>query len=353
MPNLRTPNVFIDTQAFDSANLNCQSKAFQEIVRLAQGGFINVLSTSVTISEIESHIQSQIEDAAAALERFRNQGRVLRNVKECDALFKGFDKLAAGADLLQRFRGWPKKSRTTLLTVRSADSDAVFKKYFRKETPFGEGKKKHEFPDAFAQSVLSRWCLSNKAQMYVISNDGDWQSLANNSGPLLPLGKLEEFLDLALKDEKTTLSTVALDLIKQHEREIESEIRAEFRDSGFYLRDEDGSVEGVRIVALELGTPLLVDLDEARQWRYATAVISVDITFEADVVYQDANEDVWSSEDKTSIDRLTRYATVERTTDVDAQVSLSYKPRKTEDVGIDVECKTVTSVSEYNHLPAS
>jgi hypothetical protein len=44
---------------------------------------------------------------------------------------------------------------------------------------------------------------------------------------------------------------------------------------------------------------------------------------------------------------------VERTTDVDAQVSLSYKPRKTVDVGIDVECKTVTSVSEYNHLPAS
>ena len=43
-----------------------------------------------------------------------------------------------------------KAAEVTVLDMQSVDTEAVFEKYFGKAPPFGDGKSKNEFPDAFS-----------------------------------------------------------------------------------------------------------------------------------------------------------------------------------------------------------
>ncbi len=59
MAKLKTKNVFIDTEVFDAANLNFESTAFKELVRLAQADFVKVLLTAVTEAEVQALIKRE------------------------------------------------------------------------------------------------------------------------------------------------------------------------------------------------------------------------------------------------------------------------------------------------------
>jgi hypothetical protein len=52
MAKLKTKNVFIDTGVFDAANLNFESTAFKELVRLVEAEFVRVFLTTVTPASV-------------------------------------------------------------------------------------------------------------------------------------------------------------------------------------------------------------------------------------------------------------------------------------------------------------
>src|SRR5216684_1155888 len=150
MAKLKTKNVFIDTEAFDAANLNFESTAFKELVRLAQADFVKVLLTAVTETEVQAHITEKIHEAAQGIKRFRKEQRMLRNVAACDSFFEDFDEKAAVEEVQKKFKKFLGDANVKVLSLENADAGAIFKDYFDMKPPFGEGKKKHEFPDAFA-----------------------------------------------------------------------------------------------------------------------------------------------------------------------------------------------------------
>jgi hypothetical protein len=244
-------------------------------------------------------------------------------------------------EIKKRFSGWLAKAKVRVLDIDQVRPEAVFKRYFNRDQPFGDDKKKYEFPDAFAQETLRHWCVKHRTQMYVVSGDPDWLSLGENEGHLIAVSKLQEVIDLALKDEQATLSEITLELFNQNLDLIKENIISEFSNSSFYLEDEEGEVEEVRVQNLELGLPFVVELSEHLKQREAVIIISGDFRYEADVEYEDQDSGIWDSEDKRWVFREMKSETVEEEEHgIDAQITLTYDPKHLEDCDIDVELLT-------------
>jgi hypothetical protein len=326
MPHLQTTNVFIDTQYFTAANFNFESKALKELIRLAEAGVVNVFSTEITKDEVASQIDESLREAVRDIEKLRNRGRVLRNLDAFKEIFEDLDVAGAAGQIRDRLEQFIQASHTTVLDFESSDPADVFAKYFQHEHPFGQSKKKHEFPDAFAQSMLIGWCETHHTRMYVISLDSDWQDLVNQQTPLLPLPKLESFIDLALKDEQEVLSNRALELYRANIDTIRDMLSKEFRESGFYIEDEDGGIDDIHIKNIDFGEPLVVDFEQKVGLQFATISVTAEVRYEADIYYEDSDSGIWDGEDKKWLWRDTKNATVEETEHVEVEVTIEYDP---------------------------
>jgi hypothetical protein len=331
MANLETTNVFIDTEVFDASNLNFESIVFKELVRLAQAEHVKVFLTTVTESEVLAHIPQRIHEAFLALEKFRNKGRMLKNVTAFRPVFAEFDEQGAVAEVRKKFENFLIGADVTILDLEEADAEAVFKDYFDKKPPFGEDKKKYEFPDAFAQQALTKWCEDNGCKMYVVGADPDWQSL-KGSKVLIPILKLQEFIGLAVKDEAEELTKTVLRLYRGNLPKVEAAIKAEFADCGFYTEDVDGDVNKVTVTRLELGDPQILEIDDVS----ATISVSVDLDYNADVSYEDNDEGIWDSEDHRWLYRPTKHEEVEESESFEAELTIHFDPEN--DQSFDVSC---------------
>src|ERR1700693_5759979 len=90
MADERFINVFLDTQFFDSNQMDFANKTF-EVLRLnVAAGHIHVFSTSVTQREVERHVRERAAKAHDKLEALRKDS-LLRHVKD-----PPFDTLHAG-----------------------------------------------------------------------------------------------------------------------------------------------------------------------------------------------------------------------------------------------------------------
>ena len=78
-----------------------------------------------------------------------------------------------------------KEAKAEILLAMKVDAATVFQKYFQKKPPFGPGKKKEEFPDAFVLTSIEDWCSWKNQKIYVVSTDGDMQSGCGDNGHLL------------------------------------------------------------------------------------------------------------------------------------------------------------------------
>lgn len=331
MANLETTNVFIDTEAFDASNLNFQSTVFKELVRLVQAGHVKVFLTTVTESEILAHITQGVHESFIALEKLRNKARLLKNVKALGAVFADFDEKAAIGEVTKNFETFLAEADVEVINLDDTDAEAVFKNYFGKKPPFGDDKKKYEFPDAFAQQALSDWCDKNKSKMYVVSADPDWQSLKGNKA-LIPIVKLQEFVGLAVKDEAEELTNTVLRQYRANLARVEAAVKEEFANCGFYAEDVDGDVNEVTVTRLELGDPQILEIGDIS----ATISVSVDLDYTADVSYEDDNEGIWDSEDHRWFYRPTKHEEVEESESFDAELTVHFDPENEQ--AFDVSC---------------
>jgi hypothetical protein len=318
MAKLKTKNVFLDTQVFDSSNLNFDSTSFTELVKLAKAGYVKVFITEVTKSEVEAHIVEKLHEAANDLKRFRTAQRILRNVPACDHFFKDFDDAAAAEEVLGKFEEFLDHAEATVLELDGTEVKPIFDAYFQRKPPFGEGKKKYEFPDAFAQHTLGKWCADKACEMYVVSADGDWQSTEVKG--LIPLHKLQEFIDAAVTDYDEDLSALAIKRYETHIDKVKEAVTKAFRESGFITDDVDGDVNDVTVTRLALDDPQLLEVDELS----ATISVTADLDYTADVSYEDDDEGIWDSEDHTWVYRPTKSVDVEESENLDVEVTIYF-----------------------------
>jgi len=217
--------VFIDTCIYKEENYFDPKNRISELGRLASAGHISLISTEITNREVEMHFK---EEASAPFRDFRNNYKVLKGIKAFNDFFdKGYRKKVEkmAVETCEKFR-----EQSHVYTIEYSyckDVEAVFEKYFNLEKPFAEGKKRKEFPDAFALQMLEEYCKKNGIkEIIVLSNDDD--IIKYKSKYLVPTD-CRKYLTKKLAEAKT------LELIK---RAIEANKERLCKDIEEYVTEE-------------------------------------------------------------------------------------------------------------------
>ncbi|HEX8430550.1 MAG TPA: PIN domain-containing protein [Longimicrobium sp.] len=319
---LQTKNVFVDTNIHVAAKFAYAQGSLARLANVGNASIATVFDTSVDRGEILSNMKDLAQDASDALKKFTRTAPSLAASTDpaIAALFQGPDATRIEAIGHGEYTAFRARAKARDLPLAEKAVHDIFSRYFDRLAPFSE-KKRSEFPDAFIVATLSEWCWREAELMYVVSADSGFReaALAMGRGRLIPLERLEEFLDLVVSAEDEPAAAVAQYWVDSHRQTISRAISEVFAtNTGFWVSDADGEVFDVEIEELELRTPLLVEADEAE----AVFDIPFEVTFTAEIDYEVPGTGVYDSEDKVMLFADRARMRVRRTDDHTAEVRL-------------------------------
>ncbi|MCH9694142.1 MAG: PIN domain-containing protein [Gammaproteobacteria bacterium] len=306
---MESRNIFVDASIFIGQNYNYQGAVFENLARLAESGQARVFVTDIAVREVRAHIAEDIAKANHATSKFRKDARILRNLDGApfDSMFSEFDDEKAAAALNAQLDAFLEKIGATTLLTSGVSIEKVFDKYFDKSPPFGEGKKKSEFPDAFTVEALEVWCEAEKEKMYVASTDPDLASACEQSDSLFLLKKLSVFVS-TVQYHDDVLTPVVQQKFVDHLELIQDAISQSFCEQDFWLDDQEGDVEGVHVTEIEAEEFLVLEASA----DHAVVDVPYNLKYLAEVSYDDMDSAIHDSEDDVWIALHTIRTTVPR-----------------------------------------
>lgn len=303
MNGFETKNVFIDTSIFIKMNFFYGHPAFVALRESVNQGRTRILLTDVTVEEVKANIREETTAAIQAIKKSRNPAKIFKNLGGTySPIFKDPNFESITEEIIKQFEAFSAEVGAVVVPVERAITKEVFTLYFNSALPFGEGKKKSEFPDAFVLSALNDWADEEGQRLYVVSNDKDMKGIENSFKNLIPTESLEQYLnDVTFYFEK--LAPLAEELLRKNEGEILERIKDDFALLGFILDDQDGDVYDVTVNSVgELSVSLLAltppDKDQAGK---AHVEITTTVDYAADVEYDNLDTAYYDSEDKVLV----------------------------------------------------
>lgn len=316
--------VALDTQVFDSYNFNYNSTVFRTLVELAQKENIRLLLTSVTLHEIRAHITKRARLTSQAIKQtindlkkkdFKPQGdtKKFRFPANSDLLneFKtkvqelapNFDQI--NQELLDQLESFLQETNFKIIEVDRVSVVDIFNSYFSGTPPFGEGKKKSEFPDAFALLALQKEAEDRNRIIYVVSGDSDWQKFCSSSEDLSWIGKLDELLETIIRETDSDEVDECYELYRDKEDKIKGYIQKNFSDLNFLLDlsgtslIEWGSEEiEVEVNSVDIIDSSLVNIDDSDADQPSVVFeLEAEVHYDANVSYESLENAIYDRED--------------------------------------------------------
>ena len=318
---METRNVFIDTSIFIGQNYNYQNDVFDSLRRQVVSNQIKVYVTDITVREVEAHIEADVSKAIQEFSNLKKKARIFRNINESPfkSFFQEIDEAKVCKELKGQFAEFLDQIDAQILSTNKVSIEAVFDKYFGKHPPFGTGKKKAEFPDAFVIETLESWCKENGEKIYVISSDTDVEKSCENINYLIYLDSIAKFINI-IESHDEALASKVRELIKANIEKIKESIAESFCEEGFWIEDQDGDVNEVSVNELDIEDILLLDISKDS----AVVQLSVITSFSADITYDDLDTATYDSEDKILIPWQTISKTVDQDVEYTAIVHVGY-----------------------------
>jgi len=288
--------IFLDTQVFEQLRHNYSHHKLKVMAELAAEGHIVIILTTVTVGEIESHIDEKVRAACSHLKKCIDEHTILQCVKT--SLLANSPKQLSAAirgELHQNFQEFCKAANVRVVSSEGVNMESILKSYFQYEQPFGEARNKEGFPDAIAGATLEQWAEREKQQVEVVTaNRKHWQPICERSEWLRYAGDLANVLE-SLQD-KTTVIRLRESVSKQLSLFI-PDISSAFSDLTFCAVYQDLHTPGY----LE---DVIVDEVAVLEWHItsvrssqATLDFRCKISFHAEAYFEDPNSGMWDSED--------------------------------------------------------
>jgi hypothetical protein len=287
---LQTVNVFVDTSIFRSKAFDLDNEALKKLGYLGEQKKIHLYSTLIIEREIRNNLFKAINESLTKPDKLnvhlRNAGLPeihLEHLKEA--------RFARWCNFIDR-------SNLSLIPIPPDSIDKVFALYFDSRPPFkDEARKRNEFPDAFNLAALNAWCEANNETMYVIADDNALIE-ACNGARLLPLHRLEEFLDLYNRRE-SLYQLAHLSFIELKDA-IERAIKDRIEGRTFNIpRLYESDVYDVEVNDITLHEPLIIDATE----EMGLIDIDADIFISAYISYSDPEMGYLDSEDRMWVEQ--------------------------------------------------
>ncbi|MDR9852043.1 PIN domain-containing protein [Paenibacillus sp. VCA1] len=292
MSRLLTSNVFIDSSIYIGRNFAFRDHLLGQVAKLANSSHIKLFISEIVINEVRNKIDEKSKEAKSALDTLRKKGMVLRHVSHYNSVFNIEFSNSINPVLLNNFEEFLQYSRVTIVSVDTVLMSKLLHSYFQGTAPFSSTKKS-EFPDAINLMALDNWCKDNCEQMYVISSDNDLANYCAISSNLHYLDSVDAFLNLVTSSDEYR-HTFVTKLTEARFEEVEEIISENFKWLGFSLENEDGYVENVKVLSVELEDDInVIELQEDT----ATLQFEVRVNFEAEVTYTDYANSVYDKEE--------------------------------------------------------
>ncbi|MFY2006996.1 PIN domain-containing protein [Achromobacter xylosoxidans] len=348
---LQTKFVYVDTQSFVKANLDFESRTIKAFAQACAEDDLEHLMTTITVREVKKKIEGNIDEGLNSILQFRRKAKILEI--STDEVVKGFfaqfDKAAVHAGAQKAFEDFLDDSKTTTVDLKAVDAEQVFDMYFNRRAPFGDGKKKSEFPDAF--SLLAVRAHIDKQEVYVVSQDEDLIRFCNENEGFIHVDVLEKVLDI-LNSHESERAKFIKDYFTGHDAEIKERIKEKVNGAEVYNVStwEDAEVIDHEVVEVGEFDPNIVAIDDE----------SCEVSFDVDVKYRvkvsgpDTASAIWDKEagHMYTFDEITREEVKKMNFGVEISLFFEVLDGKFEMGDVDIDIKGIhrgieVSVEEY------
>jgi hypothetical protein len=301
--------VFLDTSVVRNANFAFSSAPFEVLRALAEHGVIEVLTSDITLAECESVLFEQIDRAIAALRKAKSEAQLFENLGDPLAREVVVPTMSEVTPRLTTLlRGYFAAKGFTVIPASTRAATEVFQRYFARQPPFGSGKKKSEFPDAFVLEALVDAAKARGGVIDVVSTDKDWAAAAAEEPSL----KFHTSLSALLSDLQELPSARfarAMAAFRQLRKNLEGAVSEALMSEWVQLADSPGEVESVDVEAMEIEDPRILAITDEDVVTYECVVIAT-LRLEVNVPREESF--MYDDEEKVGSYTDWSYVTVER-----------------------------------------
>lgn len=305
-------SVFIDSQVFlsEACNFN-EGGVFFNLKKQVDNGFVRFLTSKIVKSEVKGHLRKNVSEMFMKIDENLKDRKlaVLREskcLKDISKHLEGTSKSTMADEAIAVFDDYLLSVKAEDLDTKTINIDRILDDYFTGNPPFGENKKKHEFPDAFNISMVEAYSAKN-GDVLVVSGDDDY---ANVDG-IHVYKTLASMLDKVNFDQsKSGINQQVKDYLNTKTQDVFEEVKTMLMDEAFGFRvdgttsDHDHTCFGFEYDETELQSVEVknlfdinvVDIDEAE--NLITIMAECDVTFDFNCYFFDEENSFWDGVDK-------------------------------------------------------
>lgn len=193
---------FLDTNVFAGQQYNFSSAVFTSFVPVAKKAELKILLPDPTSREIERQIKERSADALKALDDARRKAPFLVKWKHFPSKQSSWAQREVAQVAQAEWTEFLEQFQVEKLGYDGVSIPKVMSWYDSARAPFGEGKKRKEFPDAFAIEIVSIYAELHGICVAVISEDTDLKKACEHYPSLLYFQSLAQLTELLLVGEE-------------------------------------------------------------------------------------------------------------------------------------------------------
>jgi rRNA-processing protein FCF1 len=208
-------HVFLDTQVFYAVNFDWTAPTIKSLKERVRRGSIQLITTDIVSRELKKGIAEKHQQFQKTLLRVSKATAFARCLEdERIANLETFSLEGLSLEALEKATNkFLIDTKTTVLPIPERSAIELFDLYFAGAPPFGDKKKKSEFPDAANMLALVDYARTNACEIiHVVSGDPDWQAVCKTHRALVWVKHLSEITDKAIRAE-----WIADELWSEHE----------------------------------------------------------------------------------------------------------------------------------------
>ncbi|MDH0683582.1 PIN domain-containing protein [Achromobacter animicus] len=270
--------VFIDTSILAGQGYNFSSAVLTAFVPVAQTHDLKLILPQVTEKEVKRQMAGKAQEALSQLADVRRKAPFLSKWKHCPDERLSQDSAAIRWGIIQATDDAWKEFLAQFDVVRlgyeGVKIDQVMAWYDGCLPPFGEGKKRKEFPDAFALAAVDAYeKKSPDTCIAVVSADKDLKKACERYSSLQYFQSLQRLTELLLKGD------VDIDLIREivsESSELGECIDASLPEFQFFVDDDQLRLEQTKTHGCSIDDLQIIGVGEDE------CTLSFDGSFEAE-----------------------------------------------------------------------
>lgn len=192
---------FLDTNVFAGQQYNYASAVLTSFIPVAKQAELKILLPDPTSLEVARQIKERAADALKVLEDARRKAPFLAKWKHFPPKQTSLAHWEVEQVAQNEWREFLQQFQVERLGYDGVSIPKVMAWYDSIRAPFGEGKKRKEFPDAFAIEIVSLYAEKHEICVAVVSDDQDIKRACEHYPSLLYFQSLAQLTELLLVGE--------------------------------------------------------------------------------------------------------------------------------------------------------